>query len=156
MYLIQFSPFHVLDITAWVLLLSLTLFISFPLTMSITNAISTTVIDNAVRPCRINLSNCNKTKGRFGLLFRSKSWSYPPDTMKAYSEQPTRPVHPVSAWSPERNTHSFLALAVSFFSCVCPMASMARSVNCHGQKNAVQVHLIGAEPIVQVKRWNER
>ena len=39
-----------------------------------------------------------------------------------------------------------------FFSCVCLMASMARSVNCHGQKNAVQVHLIGAEPIVQVKR----
>ena len=35
------------------------------------------------------------------------------------------------------------------------MASVARSVNCHGQKNAVQVHLIGAEPIVQVKRWNE-
>ena len=32
------------------------------------------------------------------------------------------------------------------------MASMARSVNCLGQKNAVQVHLIGAEPIVQVKR----
>ena len=40
---------------------------------------------------------------------------------------------------------------VYFFSCVCLMASMARSVNCHGQKNAVQVHLIGAEPIVQVK-----
>ena len=40
----------------------------------------------------------------------------------------------------------------TFFSCVCLMASMARSVNCHGQKNAVQVHLIGAEPIVQVKR----
>ena len=39
-----------------------------------------------------------------------------------------------------------------FFSCVCLMASMARSVNCHCQKNAVQVHLIGAEPIVQVKR----
>ena len=36
------------------------------------------------------------------------------------------------------------------------MASMARSVNCLGQKNAVQVHLIGAKPIVQVKRWNER
>ena len=44
----------------------------------------------------------------------------------------------------------------SVFSCVCLMASMARSVNCHGQKNAVQVHLIGAKPIVQVKRWNER
>ena len=42
--------------------------------------------------------------------------------------------------------------ALFFFSCVCLMASMARSVNCHGQKNAVQVHLIGAEPIVQVKR----
>ena len=39
-----------------------------------------------------------------------------------------------------------------FFSCVCLMASMARSVNCLGQKNAVQVHLIGAKPIVQVKR----
>ena len=43
-------------------------------------------------------------------------------------------------------------IQVLFFSCVCLMASMARSVNCHGQKNAVQVHLIGAEPIVQVKR----
>ena len=31
------------------------------------------------------------------------------------------------------------------------MASMARSVNCLGQKNAVQAHLIGAKPIVQVK-----
>ena len=41
---------------------------------------------------------------------------------------------------------------VTFFSCVCLMASMARSVNCLGQKNAVQVHLIGAKPIVQVKR----
>ena len=40
---------------------------------------------------------------------------------------------------------------VFFFSCVCLMASMARSVNCLGQKNAVQVHLIGAKPIVQVK-----
>ena len=38
-----------------------------------------------------------------------------------------------------------------FFSCVCLMASMARSVNCLGQKKAVQVHLIGAKPIVQVK-----
>ena len=35
------------------------------------------------------------------------------------------------------------------------MASMARSVNCLGQKKAVQVHLIGAKPIVQVKTWNE-
>ena len=43
-----------------------------------------------------------------------------------------------------------------FFSCVCLLASMARSVNCLGRKNAVQVHLIGAKPIVQVKRWNER
>ena len=33
---------------------------------------------------------------------------------------------------------------------------MARSVNCLGRKNTVQVHLIGAKPIVQVKRWNER
>ena len=32
---------------------------------------------------------------------------------------------------------------------------MARSVNCLGQKKAVQVHLIGAKPIVQVKKWNE-
>ena len=39
-----------------------------------------------------------------------------------------------------------------FFSCVCLMASMARSVNCLGRKKAVQVHLIGAKPIVQVKR----
>ena len=39
-----------------------------------------------------------------------------------------------------------------FFSCVCLLASMARSVNCLGRKNAVQVHLIGAKPIVQVKR----
>ena len=31
------------------------------------------------------------------------------------------------------------------------MASMARSVNCLGQKKAVQVHLIEAKPIVQVK-----
>ena len=37
-------------------------------------------------------------------------------------------------------------------SCVCLMASMARSVNCLGRKKAVQVHLIGAKPIVQVKR----
>ena len=29
--------------------------------------------------------------------------------------------------------------ARTFFSCVCLMASMARSVNCLGQKNAVQV-----------------
>ena len=43
-----------------------------------------------------------------------------------------------------------------FFSCGCLLASMARSVNCHGRKSAVQVHLIGAKPIVQVKRWNER
>ena len=35
------------------------------------------------------------------------------------------------------------------------MASMARSVNCLGQKKAVQVHLIGTKPIVQVKTWNE-
>ena len=40
----------------------------------------------------------------------------------------------------------------TFFSCVCLLASMARSVNCLGRKNAVQVHLIGAKPIVQVKR----
>ena len=39
-----------------------------------------------------------------------------------------------------------------FFSCGCLLASMARSVNCHGRKSAVQVHLIGAKPIVQVKR----
>ena len=39
-----------------------------------------------------------------------------------------------------------------FFSCICLMASMARSVNCLGRKKAVQVHLIGAKPIVQVKR----
>ena len=32
---------------------------------------------------------------------------------------------------------------------------MARSVNCLGQKKAVQVHLIGAKPIVQVKKWIE-
>ena len=38
------------------------------------------------------------------------------------------------------------------FSCGCLLASMARSVNCHGRKSAVQVHLIGAKPIVQVKR----
>ena len=43
-----------------------------------------------------------------------------------------------------------------FFSCGCLLASMARSVNCHGRKSAVQVHLIGAKPIVQVKRGNER
>ena len=43
-----------------------------------------------------------------------------------------------------------------FFSCVCLMASMARSVNCLGRKKAVQVHLIGAKPIVQVRGWNER
>ena len=43
-----------------------------------------------------------------------------------------------------------------FFSCVCLLASMARSVNCLGQKNREklyrsQVHLIGAEPFVQVR-----
>ena len=56
-----------------------------------------------------------------------------------------------AAWS---TGHSAIHSLVTwiFFSCVCLMASMARSVNCHGQKNAVQVHLIGAEPIVQVKR----
>ena len=43
-------------------------------------------------------------------------------------------------------------LLSSFFSCGCLLASMARSVNCHGRKSAVQVHLIGAKPIVQVKR----
>ena len=54
--------------------------------------------------------------------------------------------------------HNFHMLHVRhlFFFCVCLMASMTRSVNCLGQKNAVQVHLIGAKPIVQVKRWNER
>ena len=37
------------------------------------------------------------------------------------------------------------------------MASMARSVECLNWKlDAVQVHLIGAVPIVQVKRWNEK
>ena len=41
---------------------------------------------------------------------------------------------------------------VPIFSCVCLLASMARSVNCLGRKKAVQVHLIGAKPIVQVKR----
>ena len=35
------------------------------------------------------------------------------------------------------------------------MASMARSVNCLGQKKLYQVHLIGTKPIVQVKTWNE-
>ena len=40
----------------------------------------------------------------------------------------------------------------TFFSCGCLLASMARSVNCLGRKSAVQVHLIGAKPIVQVKR----
>ena len=36
------------------------------------------------------------------------------------------------------------------------MASMARSVDCLIQNilDTVQVHLIGAEPIVQVKKWN--
>ena len=33
---------------------------------------------------------------------------------------------------------------LKLFSCVCLLASMARSVNCLGQKKAVQVHLIGA------------
>ena len=36
------------------------------------------------------------------------------------------------------------------------MASMARSVNCLGRKKAVQVHLIGAKPILQVKRWGTK
>ena len=45
-----------------------------------------------------------------------------------------------------------LALTVFLFSRVCLLASMARSVNCLGRKNTVQVHLIGAKPIVQVKR----
>ena len=41
-----------------------------------------------------------------------------------------------------------------FFSCDCLMASMARSVDCLIQNilDTVQVHLIGAEPIVQVKQ----
>ena len=46
----------------------------------------------------------------------------------------------------------FQILQNVFFSCVCLLASMARSVNCLGRKKAVQVHLIGAKPIVQVKR----
>ena len=54
-------------------------------------------------------------------------------------------IHREQATGVEPNTIRF------FFSCVCLMASMARSVNCLGQKNAVQVHLIGAKPIVQVK-----
>ena len=38
------------------------------------------------------------------------------------------------------------------------MASMARSVECLIQNilDTVQVHLIGAAPIVQVKKWNVR
>ena len=51
-----------------------------------------------------------------------------------------------------REKWEFRAQTVFFFSCVCLMASMARSVNCLGRKKAVQVHLIGAKPIVQVKR----
>ena len=41
-----------------------------------------------------------------------------------------------------------------FFPCDCLMASMARSVDCLIQNilDTVQVHLIGAEPIVQVKK----
>ena len=41
-----------------------------------------------------------------------------------------------------------------FFSCDCLTASMARSVDCLIQYilDTVQVHLIGAEPIVQVKK----
>ena len=40
-----------------------------------------------------------------------------------------------------------------FFSCDCLMASMARSVECFNRKlDSVQVHLIGAVPIVQVKK----
>ena len=58
--------------------------------------------------------------------------------------------------SPELANWSTFGDGWEFFSCVCLMASMARSVNCLGQKKAVQVHLIGAKPIVQVKRWNER
>ena len=48
--------------------------------------------------------------------------------------------------------HLCIEGAIFFFSCVCLLASMARSVNCLGRKKAVQVHLIGAKPIVQVKR----
>ena len=55
-------------------------------------------------------------------------------------------------WRPEPSDMKELESRGTFFSCVCLMASMARSVNCLGQKNAVQVHLIGAKPIVQVKR----
>ena len=43
--------------------------------------------------------------------------------------------------------------SVAFFSCDCLMASMARSVECFNRKlDTVQVHLIGAVPIVQVKK----
>ena len=51
-----------------------------------------------------------------------------------------------------RNNNVFIERNSLFFSCVCLLASMARSVNCLGRKKAVQVHLIGAKPIVQVKR----
>ena len=59
---------------------------------------------------------------------------------------------PPSTLSREREQTATADILEHFFSCVCLMASMARSVNCLGQKNAVQVHLIGAKPIVQVKR----
>ena len=45
----------------------------------------------------------------------------------------------------------------SIFSCNCLSTIMVRSVNCLKPKytrKAVQVRLIGAKPIVQVRRWN--
>ena len=49
---------------------------------------------------------------------------------------------------------NFFQIEVLFFSCDCLMASMARSVECLIQNilDTVQVHLIGAAPIVQVKK----
>ena len=65
-----------------------------------------------------------------------------------------------SPWQKQRKESSFSFFCElerqDFFSCDCLMASMARSVECLNRKlDAVQVHLIGAVPIVQVKKWNE-
>ena len=72
-------------------------------------------------------------------------------TTRARAKAPAEPA-PITTMSHEGSPELPRRVVDFFFSCGCLLASMARSVNCLGRKNAVQVHLIGAKPIVQVKR----
>ena len=71
-------------------------------------------------------------------------------------------LHLPQAGTPNKSTHMVSNEARKqplFFSCDCLSTIMVRSVNCLNPiytRYAVQVRLIGAKPILQVRRWNRQ